>query len=95
MTDHNEQEHLDTGSGDRRQTGAGEADLPGVTTERSNSDLRALVRGIALEVLEDQSATFVREGNFLRMHGLQRRELVEFSADVIASRVADALKASP
>lgn len=60
---------------------------PALTAER----VRSVVREDTLSVLEDQYATVVRDGSVLLNGTKERRNALEFCADVIADRTAERL----
>lgn len=51
------------------------------------------VSEIAVRTLEDQSATFFRGNAVLKMGTAERRKLIKFTADIIASQVAERIRA--
>lgn len=62
-------------------------------TDEVREMVREMVRDAVLAVLEDQAATVLRGNAVLRSGTKERRQALEFCADVIASRVAAAWNA--
>jgi|KBSSwiStaDraftv2_1062776.scaffolds.fasta_scaffold00132_32 hypothetical protein len=71
--------------------GGGDERVPAIYPDGLSDAIRVATRDAVRLVLDDQSATFVVGGCVLDLHGLRRRQHLAFVADVVASRVADAV----